>query len=55
MAYGVGAAAIAATTLLFFSFNAWVPVVTPLAGFTLASGGLLLYRRSRSRSGGRLR
>lgn len=55
MAYGVGGAAIAATTLLFFWANAWVPVVAPLAAFTLASSGLLMYRRYRSRRLGRLR
>ena len=49
MAYGVGVVAIATTTGAFFLTNAWVPAVAPLAAFTLASGGLLVYRRYRQR------
>ncbi|MEM6252246.1 MAG: CHASE2 domain-containing protein [Cyanobacteria bacterium P01_D01_bin.156] len=44
MAYGIGVIVISGTTIGFFLTNAWVPVVAPLAAFTLASSGLLLYR-----------
>ncbi|ESA36613.1 serine threonine protein kinase [Leptolyngbya sp. Heron Island J] len=47
MAWGVGVVAIAGTTVLLFFTNAWVPLAAPLAGFTLASGSLVLYRRYR--------
>ncbi len=49
MAYGVGVVAIAGITVLFFLTNAWVPVVAPIAAFTLASSSLLMYRRYRQR------
>lgn len=49
MAYGMGVVAIAGTTVLFFLTNAWVPVVAPIAAFTLTSGSLLMYRRYRQR------
>ncbi|MEM8610565.1 MAG: CHASE2 domain-containing protein [Cyanobacteria bacterium P01_H01_bin.105] len=49
MAYGLGVGAIAGTTVLFFLTNAWVPVIAPIAAFTLASGTLLTYRRYRQR------
>ncbi|MDV3353690.1 CHASE2 domain-containing protein [Leptolyngbyaceae cyanobacterium CCMR0082] len=49
LAYGIGVVAIAGTTVLFFLTNAWVPVVAPLAAFTVASGSLLAYRRYRQR------
>ncbi|WP_323364334.1 CHASE2 domain-containing protein [Leptothoe sp. PORK10 BA2] len=49
IAYGIGLGAIATTTGVFFLVNAWVPVVAPLAAFTLASGSLLGYRRYRQR------
>lgn len=49
VAYWTGGVAIALTTFLFFLTNAWVPVVAPMVGFTLASGGLLVYRRYRQR------
>lgn len=49
LVYGGGVGAIAGTTLFFFWVNAWVPMVAPLAAFTLASSHLLLYRRYRQR------
>ncbi len=50
MTWGLGVVAIAGTTVLFFFTNAWVPMVAPLAAFTLASGGLVFYCRYRQRS-----
>lgn len=49
IAYGIGVVAIASTTVVFFWSNAWIPVIAPLAAFTLASGSLLMYRRYRQR------
>ena len=49
LAYGVGIVVISGTSVLLFFTNAWVPMVAPLAAFTLASGGLMLYRRHQQR------
>ncbi len=49
VAWGLGVVAIAGTTVLFFFSNGWVPMVAPLAAFTLTSGSLVVYRRYRQR------
>ncbi|NEP16960.1 MAG: CHASE2 domain-containing protein, partial [Leptolyngbya sp. SIO4C1] len=44
-----GGSAIVATSVLFFSMGAWVPLGPPLSAFVLSGSSLLAYRRYRQR------
>lgn len=45
----IGVAIIVGTSIIFFVFNAWVPIVAPLMALCLSSGGLLSYRQYQQR------